>query len=130
MSPGSLSRVGDIGEESGAGELRWQSGLPRAGTLEPMFSPPPWMTLPLAGWAVSSLELGLLSPNRGPWRRSDCEPGGTGSTWVFFLVIVDLWISLENCFFPLATVRAVSSDLCVKKEGTPEGGRALPALPG
>lgn len=100
------------------------------GTLEPRVPPPPWMTLPPAGRAVSSLELGLLSPNRGPWRRSYCEPGGTGSTWVFFLVIVDLWISLETCFFPLATVRAASSDLCVKKEGTPEGGRALPALPG
>ena len=89
VSMGNLAQVRAIGEEEGAGELRWQSGLPCAGNPGPR-APPTMATLSPAGRAASRLELGLLSPNGGPWRRSDSEPGGAASTWVFFLVIVDL----------------------------------------
>ena len=90
VSTGSLAQVRAIGEEAGAAELRWRSGLASAGSLGPRAPPPAWATLPPAGRAASRLELCLLSPNGGPRRRSDSEPGGAGSTWLFFLVIVDL----------------------------------------
>ena len=70
------------------------------------------------------------SPRMGvPGDDRTLNPGEQGppgfSSWLLWTCDCLSGSLQEPVFFPLATVRAGSSDRCVKKEETPEGGRAL-----
>lgn len=81
-----LAGQGDQGRGAGGEVAEWPPLCGEPGASEPPTTGP---SCPLAGPSSPRLELrpALLM---GSGDKSDSEPGGTASTWVFFLVIVDL----------------------------------------